>query len=550
MKGRHSPLLGAAVGLLIALPWINPYAGGPSATLQPWLFSLLLATLLWALVSPRPGLCAALLALWLTLEVARAAVTRAALEPELLTLFGAGVIIALMATVAADVVARRPALVAVMTSALLAAALISSLIALCQYFGLAPDFAPLMSVTAPGEAFANLRQRNQLASLTGIGVAALLWWTPRFRPGYAVAAISLLAAANAATASRTGLLQMVMLVLFMGAWPEPARRSRLGVCLAGGLAYLVAALLLPSLLETVTGTAAETIWRRVTQGEGCGSRAVLWSNVLHLIAQKPWLGWGWGELDYAHYITLYDGPRFCDILDNAHNLPLHLAVELGIPAALLVCGALGWVVVRGRPWRETDPTRQFAWCVLAVILLHSMLEYPLWYGPFQMAFGLCLGLLWRAPGRSAAGSIAAGLLPRAVQRSLAAALVAAIAYAAWDYHRVGQVYLPAQARAAAYRDDTLARIGDSWLFRNQLHFAELTTTPLSRDNAQWTLERATALLHYSPEPRVIEKVIESAVILGRDDLARAHLERYRAAFAADHAQWAASPADALARNTP
>ncbi len=30
-------------------------------------------------------------------------------------------------------------------------------------------------------------------------------------------------------------------------------------------------------------------------------------------------------------------------------------------------------------------------------------------------------------------------------------------------------------------------------------------TGLNRDNAQWTFDTATALLHYSPEPRIIEK---------------------------------------------
>ncbi len=66
--------------------------------------------------------------------------------------------------------------------------------------------------------------------------------------------------------------------------------------------------------------------------------------MLHLIAQKPWLGWGWGELDYAHYMTLFPGVRFCVLLDNAHNLPLHLAVELGVPVAALLCFAvLAWV---------------------------------------------------------------------------------------------------------------------------------------------------------------------------------------------------------------
>ena len=71
-----------------------------------------------------------------------------------------------------------------------------------------------------------------------------------------------------------------------------------------------------------------------------------------------------------------------------------------------------------------------------------------------------------------------------------------------------------------------------------MQFAELTTTPLDRSNAQWTFDTASALLHYSPEPRIIEKVIESAVMLGRDEEAMAHLARYRAAFPKEHAAWA------------
>jgi hypothetical protein len=71
-----------------------------------------------------------------------------------------------------------------------------------------------------------------------------------------------------------------------------------------------------------------------------------------------------------------------------------------------------------------------------------------------------------------------------------------------------------------------------------VQFAELTTTPLSRSNAQWAFDTASTLLHYSPEPRVIEQVIESAVMLERDEEAMAHLARYRAAFPKEHAAWA------------
>lgn len=53
---------------------------------------------------------------------------------------------------------------------------------------------------------------------------------------------------------------------------------------------------------------------------------------------------------------------------------------------------------------------------------------------------------------------------------------------------------------------------------------------------------AQALLHFSPEPRVIEKVIASAQALGRDDEVALHVRRYRIAYPADHARWLASDA--------
>jgi hypothetical protein len=265
----------------------------------------------------------------------------------------------------------------------------------------------------------------------------------------------------------------------------------------------------------------------------------LWANVLHLIAQKPWLGWGWGELDYAHFITLYPGARFCDILDNAHNLPLHLAVELGVPVALAVCGGAAWLVWRAKPWLERDATRQLAWTVLAVILLHSMLEYPLWYGPFQVAFGLSLWLLWRAPDGMVARSGGVGRLAPGLLALAAALIVAIAAYAGWDYHRISQIYLSPVLRSDAYRENTQEKIKDSWLFQKSVRFAELTTTPLTRDNAGRIHQLATDLLHFSPEASVIEKCIESDMLLGHDDEAQFYRVRYQAAFPESYAQWAA-----------
>jgi len=536
-KGIGRPASRAAAGAraltlaCLIIPWLNPYAYGPSTWVIPWLLSAACAAIAYGIQrpgSPRRGVTAALtaLAVWTVL--------RSGWIPETVALVG-GCLLVWMLAAAASGQSECPGWVRTAALAWFAAAALSTFAALCQYFGLADALAPWINTSDVGEAFANLRQRNQFASLTGIGMAALLFWLlPGLKRWHAMAAIAWLALGNAVTTSRTGLLEMLLLGLLACMWPGP-RWQRARIWAVGLLAYCVAALVLPWLLEATTGVSANHLWTRVAEADACGSRIVLWSNVLHLIAQKPWLGWGWGELDYAHYATLYAGPRFCDILDNAHNLPLHLAVELGLPAAVLGCGGLCWAAARARPWRESDPVRQMAWAALVVIAVHSLLEYPLWYGPFQIALGICLGLLSPTRLRSEASPALARRSTAGV--ALAVLAVAACGYAAWDYDRVTQIYLPPANRSPGWRDDPLPGIRGSWLFRNQALFAELTITPLTRANAAWTFETAGVLLHYSPEPRVIEKRIDSAVMLGQEDEALLQLARFRAAFPEAYAAW-------------
>ena len=68
----------------------------------------------------------------------------------------------------------------------------------------------------------------------------------------------------------------------------------------------------------------------------------------------------------------------------------------------------------------------------------------------------------------------------------------------------------------------------SWLFRNQAEFAKLTTQEVSTDNAQEVFDLAARVMHYSPEPRVVQRWIDSATLLGQDDLANTLSERLHA----------------------
>jgi len=475
MPAFASVTAGLAFTLLV-LPWLNPFAPGPSPAAVPLLFSWLCGALALGLGG------------W-----------------------------------------RRPALVA---WAWAAAAAASAMFGLAQYFGLAELAGGLINFTERGTAYGNLRQRNQFATLLSIGVLAVLYLAGRGLPNrLATPLLALLAVASAASTSRTGLLQLLVIAALCIAWADADRKGVAYRCLAALLAYAGAALLLPLLFNWLTGEEAASLWGRVASGPGCASRRVLWSNVLELIVQRPWTGWGIAELDYAHYAHLYDGARFCDILDNAHNLPLHVAVEAGLPLALLLLGGAAYLVWRLKPWQEGDPVRQLAWAVIVMLALHSLVEYPLWYGPFQLALLLAVLMLCRVragrtPPLRSAGRIAAFL-----------AIPLVLAYAAWDYHRVSQLYLPPEERASAYRDDTLQKASASKLFARQVKFAELSITPLTAANAAALHELALDMLHFSPEPKVIETVIDSAMLRRDEPAALWHMARYRAAFPKEYEAW-------------
>jgi hypothetical protein len=263
----------------------------------------------------------------------------------------------------------------------------------------------------------------------------------------------------------------------------------------GLLLYALAGWMLPALLLDWTGFTTDGVFARLASDpQSMGSRRELWANVLYLIAQKPWTGWGWGELDYAHYITLFPGERFSVLLDNAHNLPLHLAVELGLPVAAVACGAVVAWVVRARPWQETDAVRQLAWGALAIIGLHSMVEFPLWYGPFQLVTVLALALLCR---RALLGWVrSSALLTGAVVVWVTAGVVGA--GIAWD--------TTASASFTVHGISGAGLPGRPWprcpapLFTDHVDFALLTTTALTRENASQVHTLATGCCIFRPNP--------------------------------------------------
>ena len=551
--------------IALVLPWLNPFSLGPSAGMVPWLVSVACVGAA-VLAAPSGSLSLRLFGFFALNAVYFAAHSLwSGAGWEALAALLAWGCVGLMAWVGAELagvgsrdgtgagagaVTRSGAgmgsgAVRGLAFMWLVVALVSCVLALLQYLSVEQWFAPWISASTDGTAYANLRQRNQFATLCSMGLVALLYLcqTGPVRGGQAWpwAAAAVLAAGTALSSSRTGALQWLLIGAAMLCWRASLRAPVRWLCVGALGLYGLAVLAMPWFARWV-GNPATGLWGRAQEaGEAGGSRLALYSNVLDLIAQKPWLGWGWRELAYAHYSGVFD-VRFVELLDNAHNLPLHLAVELGLPYALLFCAAVLWWVLRSAPWAEVQPARQLAWAVLLLLGVHSMVEYPLWYGPFIITLGLCLGLL--QPLKYASNRPVTQVKPaQAAIKFIAIGLLCLAAYLGYDYHRASQIYLDKAERSARYPSDalggTLGYAQQSWVYQRQAKFAELMVTAVTPQTAAQVLTLALDLVHYSPEPRVIEPLIEAAVMLHFDDVAAVHLARYKAMYPQEYAAWSA-----------
>ena len=395
--------------------------------------------------------------------------------------------------------------------AMVIAGVASSLISIVQvYWPDLPDGQVIARSGLPGRAVGNLRQPNHLASLLIWGVIALVplveW---RRIPRWLGAAIgALLMFGVVLSGSRTGLY---LGTAVLAAWAAADNRLSTATRVALFATLFVAAGVYGwGWLSQHGFGGGRLVGAAARASEGDTGHVAIWRNTLAMIRQQPWLGVGWGEFNFAWTLTPFPD-RPTAFFDHTHDLPLQLAVELGIPIASLVLGLLVWALVQGaiRAWSataEAGPGARAAWVMLVMIAVHSLDEYPLWYAYFLLpaawAWGFTLGS-GPAPQPDVLSGISGG---RATERGttlirvssegvalrwIGALMMVVAALATWDYYRVSTIFaddsdLPPLA--------TRIQAGQSSaLFAHHADYADATTAePPSR--ALGALERATHAL--------------------------------------------------------
>jgi O-antigen ligase len=142
-------------------------------------------------------------------------------------------------------------------------------------------------------------------------------------------------------------------------------------------------------------TGSLTTVQRMFGGDGSGSiRLYLWHEAWLIFTQFPVLGAGLGQFASQHFQMgpLLQATNISGLYNNAHNLVMQLAAEMGLAGLLILFATLGmwmWQGVRA----QFTIYHWWGYTVLLVLGIHSMLEYPLWYAYFMGIAAILLGTL-------------------------------------------------------------------------------------------------------------------------------------------------------------
>lgn len=373
--------------------------------------------------------------------------------------------------------------------ALSVAGILSAAIGALQVFAPAWTGSEWIAATAvEGRAVGNLRQPNHLAMLLLWAIVASVWLgRPDNRPRVlAMAAAMFMLFGLVLTASRTGMIGVAMLTVWGILDRRLPRPSRVLLWLVP-LLYVVFWIAAGSL----GGTGADAAFHGDTQlhrSDISSSRFGIWSNTLSLIAAHPWVGVGFGEFNFAWTLTPFPN-RPTAFFDHTHNLPLQLAVELGLPLATLILALLTYALwCAFKAARDADERSAYlrpAFVMVLMIAVHSQLEYPLWYAyfllPTAFLWGLCLG----APAKDDAAAVAgasgapatAPPTPRRTRPLLIGAMLLMIGgiYSVIDYWKVVVIFAPSEN--AAPLSQRILEGRKSLFFGHHADYAAATSVP-------------------------------------------------------------------------
>jgi putative inorganic carbon (HCO3(-)) transporter len=252
------------------------------------------------------------------------------------------------------------------TAALLAGSLLTSVIGIRQLYGDAGALARWSDANSVAQGTVRIYSTLDNPNLLGgyllpilpLAAVALLRWSGWPQRLFALGALGLGIVALVFTYSRgawmgmvTSLALLALLLVFRHTrfWPPLWRRLVPIVLLGGGALALV---VLVTQVEPLRVRVMSLVAGR--EDSSNNFRMNVWTSVLQMIQDRPWIGIGPGNTAFNLIYPLYQQPKFNAL--SAYSIPLEWLVEAGVPGLISGAGLFLSAMAAGiRQWRAQGP---------------------------------------------------------------------------------------------------------------------------------------------------------------------------------------------------
>ncbi len=255
---------------------------------------------------------------------------------------------------------------------LLVGLILNLVLALVQFAASAPLLVGLLPYPTAAGFFAN---QNHFASLLFVCIPFVIFqFVVLRRTWLSLIVVALMVFTGFATRSVAGAFLSAGAALISYAIVSDMRlRFRTALLVAAGVGAIALSLNPNNVLELNPDNPIDrtSIWENTAQG---------------VLANLPF-GSGYGTFDIAYPAFESERDIVTNFANHAHNEYLELALEGGVPAILLQIAYLA--LLGSRAFRGAmPPLRRAAYCAIAFLLVHSLVDYPLRTMGLALVFAL------------------------------------------------------------------------------------------------------------------------------------------------------------------
>lgn len=298
---------------------------------------------------------------------------------------------------------------------LLIGAELSAALGVLQHFGWHTWFDEFVVRKISFSVYGNVAQPNHFANYIALGLASLglLFQQKKLNWAVVLTLAFPLVFVLTLSGSRSSWLYLFMMAALAGVLSFKHRALRplwlYTLALIAGFLLMHFVVQLPMMAGVDSDT---NTLRRFMDSDTKGSiRLFLWNEAVDIFTQSPWLGVGFGQFSWHHFQLqpTFRTSNIDGLYNNAHSVVFQLAAETGIAGLLALFGTAGlWLsgVYQQRSRVSANASKDeklrvarvsaahwWGYAVVGVSLIHSLLEYPLWYSYFIAILAFLLGML-------------------------------------------------------------------------------------------------------------------------------------------------------------